>query len=360
MLKRTIGLSLALLLCLLLTLSAFADKGWGFSDYDGFSETSTQYWFSIDHSLLVFSKEVNDDFDYKDSIYSGSDLFVPVFACDYALDDPEERIATEKQIKDDNVKLSYKVLQGSTYVDNVSLVSGKKEKLKGLPAGMYAKIEFADTYLPLLKNRVQIRLVLSVNGVSYQEASATYSCYIYNRSETISKNSVYGALVPTQFKVTGRYKGEATFDFGDDIRYTSKVAPNERYYLNLDRTVDPAMKDTYKGAYLEAYDFKGTHDTFAEVGTLEIPINKAKFKEKKTSAQVYAYAVEKNTLTALTGKQISYNPKTGKVSIKTKTLGTYILSSRALMQSVPDSKEEDILRFGYASDPNDEPGITKK
>jgi hypothetical protein len=45
---------------------------------------------------------------------------------------------------------------------------------------------------------------------------------------------------------------------------------------------------------------------------------------------------------------VSYDYRTGKVTINAMSLGFYILSSRPLMQEVQESTQWDILRSGYA------------
>lgn len=344
---------LAAVLCAPLSTAVSASwTGNGFIDYGGYTETSTEYTFNTEESVMVFAKEVLDDYDYYDAdiVYAGSDLYVPIYAFDTTADSPTEIIATDKQVKTDNIQVSYKALQGRDCVDSVSLVSGKKEKIKDLPAGMYAKVSFTRTYFQTGKTKLSIRLVLSVNGVSYQDTAVTFGCNFRNRQESIDKNSVYGALSPAQFKASSRYNGEASFDFGDNIKYTGRVSNGRQYILSLDRSVDTTIKEMYPDAYLEYYNFRGDNDTFSSVGTLEIPINQSKFKEKKTRAEVYAYEVVGNRLTALTKDDISYNAKTGKVYLETQTLGNYLLSSRALMRNLNGSSEEDILRSGYAED----------
>lgn len=347
MLKRVICGALAAFLSAMLTVSALA-WGTGFTDYGGYSETAVEYSFLVEDSVMVYNKQVDPDFTYLDQVWAGSDLYIPIGAWDTSKDDSSEAIATEKQIKNDNVHVSYKALQGYDYVDNVSIVSGKKEKLPGIPSGMLAKVEFTDTFLPLEKSRVSVRLTLSVNGVGFQDTAITYNADIQNRVEQISRNSIYSALIPAQFKVSSNYFGEASFDFGGNIRYTSRVSGSQKYYLNLDRSPNPSLAEMYPDTYLEYYHFKGDNATFSTVGKLEIPINKAKFKEKKTTAQVYVYRVEGDRLQALTKDTVTYNAKTGKITLQTKSLDNYVLSSRALLRDVNSSSEEDILRSGYA------------
>lgn len=250
--KKIIALFLIATLSFGLTAHAAAasDAPQGFDDYGGYSDTKTEYSFLIDNSVLVYGGEAEEDFTYLDEFYAGSAMYVPVGAYNTEGKGADEKIATDKQIKNDKVELSYKVINGASCVETVELVSGKKEKIKDLPAGMYAKIKYTGDYLELGRTTVKVRLVLSVGGISYQDTAVTFSCKLMNRKEDITKNSVYGAITPAQFKVASNYWGEATFDFGGNIRYTARVKAREVYYLNLDQTPDAAITEMYPDAYL--------------------------------------------------------------------------------------------------------------
>jgi hypothetical protein len=298
--------------------------------------------------VLVYNKLVDLYPVFDSPFLAGSDLYIPIAVTDTADPTAGTVLATDKNIKSDAVTVSYKVIAGADYVDAVTLVSGQKEKQPGLPAGMYAKIELANTYMPLDRSQLSIRLVLSVNGVSYQRTAVTVNCYLRNRLENIESSSVFGALLPMQFRISPRYGGDVSFDFGEGVSYTGTVSPNKRYYLNLDRTEKVNFAETYPGAYLEYYDFRGNNDTFASVGQLQIPVDTANFKEQKTSTELYVYEVLGDRLSSLGQNAVSYDYRTGKVTINAMTLGSYILSSRPLMQEVQSSKQWDILRSGYA------------
>jgi hypothetical protein len=249
--------------------------------------------------VLVFNRQV-DLYPYFDSPFlAGSDLYIPITVTDTAAPETGTVLATDRDIKNDNVSVSYKILVGAEYVDTVTMVSGQKEKLDDLPAGMYAKIELADTFMPLERSQLSIRLVLSVNGVSYQRTATTINCDLRNRLENVERSSIYGAIRPMQFRISPRYNGDASFDFGNDIRYTAKVAANKRYYLNLDRNEKENFAEAYPGAYLEYYDFRGNNDTFASMGSLEIPVDTGSFKESKTATELYVYEVLGDRLSSL-------------------------------------------------------------
>ncbi|MDR2933549.1 MAG: hypothetical protein LBV27_10655, partial [Oscillospiraceae bacterium] len=103
----------------------------------------------------------------------------------------------------------------------------------------------------------------------------------------------------------------------------------------------------------EFYNFQGDRDTFASTGTLQIPITRSKFTPKKSnSAQVFAYEIVGDRLTALDERSVSFDGKKNILSLKTRTLGNYVLSSTALLKDV-DDETENILYTGYATSSTD-------
>lgn len=316
----------------------------GFSDVGSYTDTKNQYYFDTDEVVLVYNNEAETDPDY-DKIWAGSDLYVPVYV--YPDRSNQEEIATDKLIKSDSVTVSAKVTHGAQYIGDVTLVDGKKRKLDDLPAGIYARIPFTGDYANLGKTSVTMRLVLLVNGLSYQETRVTLNCTLQNRVENIITNSVFSAKKPAQFKAGKGYNGDAAFDFGDNIRYTARVTAGKSYYLNLQRTPNKAIADMYPDAHLEFYNFMGKEDSFASSGKLEIPVKRDQFKDKNGAASIFAYRVDGDNLTALEKGDITFNSKTDKLTIYTDSLESYVLSNQALMKTV-NPNNDNILKSGYA------------
>lgn len=342
MMKQTCALLLCSALCVIFPLDAFAASG--FSEVGSYTDTKNQYYFDTDAAVLVYNKEAETDPDY-DKIWAGSDLYIPVYV--YPNGEGNGEIASDKLIKSDSVGVSAKVTRGTQYVGDVTIVDGKKLKIDDLPAGAYARIPFSADYQNLAKTTVSVRLVLSVKGVSYQETRATLNVNLSNRVEEIAANSVYGAQKPTQFKVASNYNGDATFDFGENIRYTAKVKAGKKYYLNMQRTANEAITDMYPDAHLEFYSFSGKDDAFESKGKLEIPVKRDQFKDKNGSTSLYAYRVDGSKLVALGEGDITFNSKADKLTIHTDSLDNYVLANRALMATVNENTEN-ILKTGYA------------
>jgi len=330
--------------------------GGGFSEQGGFTDTNPAYYFNTDLVYLVYNKELDDDPDFTE-IYTGSDIYIAIYRYyDQDGKDDQDAIATAKQIKEDNIQVQYKGIKGAQYIDNVTIVDGKKEKITGLPAGSYAKVDFSDKYAGTSSTDIQLRMVLSMNKVSYQETRIMLEGELTNRLEYIDDDSVYGAMVPTRYRVQGWYTGYATFDMGDGVKYTARVAKGARYSIDFSRDVDYDIDMMYPDANMEFYNFRGNNDTFASVGALTIPINEKVFKDADSGQpRVYAYEIlESGGLRALGSDSAGYDSKKKILTINAKTLGSYVLSNQKLKQTV-DSEANDTFQSGYAADEEVEP-----
>lgn len=344
MLKKIISVALAALLCAPLTANA-ENLYFGFDGVGGATETLNEYFFDGNDAVLVENKEAFNDFHYEE-IYAGSYLLLPLKV--YVNGGNTATAVTDKMIKNDNVTFSYKVMRGANYVEELSVIDGKKLKLPGVSAGTYVKIPFVSNYSFTTKVVISLQLVLSVNDITYQYSETTLNCRIGPYITDIRNNSVYGAKSPTLFKVSKTYSGEATFDFGNDIKYTTKVVKNGIYFLNLSREQNKDIVEMYPGTHLEFYNFLGDKDTFQSVGRLEIPVNVSSLSKKGEPASLYVYRINGQTLTSLASGVVSFNQKTGKLTLNTKSLGSYVLSNQPLGRTVTSS-ESDILKSGYAS-----------
>lgn len=344
MLKRIIPVVLSVIY---LSFAVYAaDEVLGFDPDEGhLTETANEYFFSGAEAIIVDNKEVFTDPIYS-AIVAGSDVYLPIYV--YPDGGRTSVQATDKMIKTDNVTISSKVLVGKDYVGNIELVDGKKLKLKGVKAGAYARIPLVSNYDKTGRSLVTLRLVLSVNDVTYERTQVSLKCKVMNRETEIDKNSVYGAKTPAQFHVHRDYSGEVTFDFGGNIKYTAKVKAGKTYYLNLSKEPAAEIKEMYPDAYLEFYNFLGDRDTFSSTGTLEIPVNRSKLSKKGTAPSLYVYRVDGKSLTALGSGSVSFNSKTDKLSVHTKTLGSYVLSNVPLLKEISGAPDGDILKSGYA------------
>ena len=341
--RKIAAIMLMLALAVGMPLRVFA-IGWSYPGTYTYNNT-VQFGFAPEDSVLVYNKDVQDWPDYS-AVYAGSVLYVPIRYLDVY--SGNEGHASSKQVKEYAVEVSYKATQGAQYIEDVTIVDGKKDKVKELGSGAYAKVQFSNIYTGTNYGYINLKLVLSVNKVGYQETEAELVANIKNWTQYISKNSVYPAQVATKFEVDSLYNGDVTFDMGSKIKYTVKVARNAKYVVNFDRTPNEDIAAMYPKVYTEVYNFMGESDTFASEGKLEIPVSKAKFKGSDGKFRVVAYEILDGKLQALDSRTASYDSKTGKLTILTQTLGNYLLSSEKLMQTVTGSNTQ-VLQSGYAA-----------
>lgn len=349
-LQRITGLILAVILSALMPLSVFAK---GFIS-GGYSDSRVAFAFEDYETVVVYNGDVYDEPDYEE-IWPGSYIYVPVYAYE---EEGDFHIATDKEIKDNQVTLSYKVLQGEKYVDAITLVDGKKEKINGLEAGTYAKITINTLHTGIGRTELNLKMVLSVKKIAYPLTQVELDASLYNKTVDLRENTVYSAQSPTQYYAINKFNGTPTFDFGGGIEYTAKVSSKSRYYMNLDKTDQPDITRQFPDAYLEYYNFKGDLDAFSSTGSLEIPVTRAKFTvDKEAGATVYAYEIIGNKLHTLRSDIASFDSVKNILTIKTESLGNYVLSSTALTHDI-DTEGEQVLYSGY-SDSSEETSGTE-
>jgi hypothetical protein len=354
--KRLFALALSLLLCLTLPVAAFAREYRGFSTIGNYSGSSAAFGFEPDATVMVYNNELYDEPDYEE-IWPGADIYVPV----YLLGAEDIAPATDKDIKNYTVSISWKSTASGRYIDDVTLVNGKKAKIDGLESDIYAKIEVNNAFTGNTAMLIQVDLVLSVNRVSYPETLTTLKFDLVNREVNIDRDTVYAAQSPTQFYAMRHYGGNATFDFGDKILYNATVKKATRYYLHLDRTEQEDIASRYPDAHLEFYNFQGTRDSFHAKGKLQIPIVRSKFTAKgESKAKVFVYQIDGDKLLALDEKTISFDSKKNILTINTKSLEQYVLSSQPLHKQIAQGEDDSVLYTGYATDDVSEPSGTAK
>lgn len=347
MLKKIISLTLAALLCAPIFANSAAIY-YGFENAGGLTETQNMYYFEETEAILVENKEAFTDsnFDFE-GIYAGSYMLVPIKVYVDGADKPSD--VTDKMIKNDKLTFSYKVMRGPQYVEELTIEDGKKLKLKDVPAGAYVKIPFVRDFASEGKTAISIQLVLAVNDITYQYTQITLNCRLKSYVTDIRRNSVYGAKSPTLFRIDKRYSGEATIDFGDEIKYTGKVKKNDVYFLNMSREPNKDITAMYPKMYLDFYSFLGDRDYFPSTGKLEIPVKASNLGKKGVEPSLYVYRIDDLTLTALSTGVVSYDAVAGKLYIYTRSLDNYVLSNQPLSRTVT-SADSNILKSGYAAE----------
>ena len=342
MAKRISALFLCAVLMLVLSSPAYAR----FSEYGDYSTVGRYgFAFDTDDALLIWGDEVHS---YPhDDIWVGTKMYVPIY-CDFDGD-----FATKAQLDYMKAGITYKA---NRFVESVTIIDGAAENPAELEPGAYARITFTEEYLDVVRAGFTCSLVITVDGVAQQRTRVSFADSLKNRVESLTSGSVYTVYKPTVFS-TERFTGEAVFDFGNKIRYTTHVAKDSRYYLSLDRTPIAAIAEQYKKVYTEVYDFRGDHDTFIRGGKLQIPINVDSFKAKKgAKTTVYVYTYDNGRLYSVDPATLSYSSNTGLLTIDTLTLETYVLSAQALLPELSE-EDDDIIKTDFAKDETAEPPV---
>ena len=324
----------------------FDNAGGGFSYNLGYTDTENLYVFRPEGAFAYFNKLVYGDPDYR-YIEPGTEVYLPLYV-NVGGNAEEDTIATEKLTKADGVKINYKVLSGADYVGQLELVDTKKMKLKDVAAGMYVKIPLARNYDRTNAYVIHLRIKLSVNNVTYDSTEIDLKCRIRNPVNTISYDSVFGAALPSLFRSVG-HTGAVTFDFGDKIAYDGYVRSQQSYFLSLSREPVSDISVMYPDAWLDYYSFLGNYKTFDRIGDLKIPVNRANLAKRGVAPELYVYRITGDALTALGAGVAEFDPKTNTLHIRAKTLESYVLSNKALLQQITPDVNNNILKSGYAT-----------
>jgi hypothetical protein len=325
----------------------FGNDDGGFSYNTSYTDTENLYVFEPEHAFSYFNKVVLDDPDYG-YIEPGTEIYLPVYV-NVGGTAEQDVIATDKLIKEDSVTINYKVLSGADYVGPLELMDTKKMKLKDVPAGMYVKIPLARNYDRTNAYNVHLRIKLSVNNVTYDSSEIDLKARIRNPINTIAYDSVFGAALPSLFRAVG-HTGAVTFDFGNKIAYDGFVRSQQSYFLSLSREPISDISVMYPDAWLDYYAFLGNYKTFDRIGDLKIPVNRANLAKRGAAPELYVYRVSGDALTALGAGVASFDAKTNMLHIRAKTLESYVLSNKALLQQITPDMNNNILKSGYAED----------
>jgi hypothetical protein len=320
--KQITALLLAVVLMSFFTTTAFA---WGITGSGEFADAAKRYGF-VDDAKIVYNGEISYQ-DY-DEVYVGSAIYIPIGIQD---DDGNVTHATAQNIKKDKVSVSHKVTRGARHVTGVSIVDGGKEKISGLDKGAYVKVQLTDSYSGTGTANIEVKLVLVINRMAHQETEIELYCTMENRTVYIDYDTVYGAQLPTLFEVGYHYNGEATFDMGNDVRYTARVKARQKYIIDYDTQTNEEIAARYPKNNLEFHNFKGERTTFASNGKLELPLDSATYY-KNRQYKAYAYKISGNTLVPM-DSNIS---KDGILTLYTRTLESYVISDVDLLNLKDD------------------------
>lgn len=270
-------------------LAAFAslnnDVGiWGYNDFS--DSTPVYYRFGDEEEAVFIFDGVIVPFQYWDEVLPGSSIFIPII-----IENPNgaESIATERQIRDNNVTISHVVAHGSSLVESVQMVDGRRDRINGLAPGMYARIVFANHHTGMYPAHVVVNMVLNVHRVSYPYTEIEVGVNLLNHIIYIDRSTVFGARIGTLFNVQPGFSGGVVFDMGGGVRYTAMVSAPNRYLIDFTTAPIEGIAEAYPDAHIEFRRFLGNNAVFASYGLLEIPINEDDFAVRGGRPQIFVY-----------------------------------------------------------------------
>jgi hypothetical protein len=332
-----------------------------FTDFGGWSREGNVHRFMFDTrgAVLVYSDAEYDNFSYPigggRGIRPGSALYIPILT-----DNPDENrdsdVATiaNLRLSSERVTLSHRATRFVVRAEIYDVGANEAERF-GLSPGAHLRVEFSPTLESVSHASFSAQFVLVFNGIADQQTMIRIEDFLLNRDVTISSNSVHSVLSPTVFITTSRYSGEAVFDFGDGIRYSTHVGRESRHYLALDTSPIQSVQDMSRRTHMRFYSFPGDFNTFERVGTLEIPIDREAFRARRNDpTRVFVYKYTSGSLTAIDPSELSFDSERDVLTIRTRTLENYVLSAAALLREV-DESADNIIQSGYAPDPTREP-----
>lgn len=137
-----------------------------------------------------------------------------------------------------------------------------------------------------------------------------------NLSRAILPNAVNEIVSPMNLHAGERYSGEAvTLSFGNNVFFKNAVMEKGKTaYLDLDRSFDSNIANTYRSFDIQCYNFLGDEDSFAGPGKVCLPAQKT---------DSYVYEVVNGRLSRI---QSEFDEENGLVCFTSDTLGYYIVS----------------------------------
>ena len=317
---------------------------WGFG---GFSHSTPAFRLGAEsESEIAFDGILERDADWT-HVIPGSTLYIPL-AIENA--DGTLAIATDRQVRDHRVTISYMVAQGSRYVQSVELIDTRRERITGLAAGMHVRIVYSEQTQNLSPVNVIVNVALNVNRIYQTDTEIEVGVNLVNHDVIIDRTSVFGARVPTAFQAAHNFSGEATFDMGGGVRYTGRVSASERYLIAYTSTPIADIVDANPDAHLAFHRFLGGQATFAGTGQLQIPINLSNFVDANGNPQVFVYEIQRGSYNLVAiSNGISLDRRAGILTLQTNRLTEWVISNQSLQRTAAHD-DGGILQAGFAGE----------
>ncbi len=306
--KRLLSLALALALVLSLALPVFAaTTHQALADSNGYFNTK---------GLQITVRTGKNIFDSCDGdvIPYGETIYLPLKTLDGAY------VTTGNAVADLKLRAAWD--RNGSYVESVSLV--RKDSY-------YC---FAIQTTGSVMTEKDVEGTISVTGMAYNANGTKVKLTRTDIDLTITLGFEYASDLTASatprifdFEELGEQEEDCEINFEEDrgVYFTVDTSRQTKLLLAMDREEDENVASAYSDAYLDFYNFNGA--VFKKTGTLVIPAEYGS----------YLYQIVDGALQSVSATYDSYDES---FSIKTNTLGRYVVSDTKLGQ--PDLTPGDI------------------
>ena len=135
---------------------------------------------------------------------------------------------------------------------------------------------------------------------------------------------------------------EVTLEFDGGVEFTVDARNQDDLFLKIDNDVDTTLVNKYDDANLDFVNFAGSNKTFNKTGTAYVP-----YSVDKGTPHIYV-----NNSGVLTEIKDCYDKDEEAFIFKTKTLGDWVISDKALDVDTDSDKEDNISSSQTSSKPD--------
>lgn len=319
--KKLLPSILATTMALTMGVSAFADVSFGDSTNDK-ADWPVNFNFGGQLTLVRDDEALDLGSGSDVDMMPGDTLYLPLeYEYTPELVPGASKVESQQQIYKGQINGKWKTYlseKTNGLVKDAELYRAGKNDDDLEQGGVYVKVDLTDSYNSVKDTKVKFSVCVKDSSSKNQTNKATVSGDFVQRNsgnyvEFDWSNTVDGPMV---WEVDKGDSGEAEFHFDGGVTYTVKMYSGEKVLLNLSRDFNKSIANDFD-ADLEFYNFKGNSDSFGRSGILAIPAAK----------DSYIYEEKDGKLEEISS---TYNKKTESLEIKTRELGSYIVSDKKL------------------------------
>lgn len=319
--KKLLPSILATTMALTMGVSAFADVSFGDSTNDK-ADWPTNFNFGGQLTLVRDDEALDLGSGSDVDMMPGDTLYLPLeYEYTPELVPGASKVESEQQIYKGQINGKWKTYlseKTNGLVKDAELYRAGKNDDDLEQGGVYVKVDLTDSYNSVKDTKVKFSVCVKDSSSKNQTNKATVSGDFVQRNSGNYVDFDWSNIVdgPMVWEVDKGDSGEAEFHFDGGVTYTVKMYSGEKVLLNLNRDFNKSIANDFD-ADMEFYNFKGNSDSFGRSGVLSIPAAK----------DSYVYEEEDGKLVEISS---TYNKKTESLEIKTRELGSYVVSDKKL------------------------------